>query len=247
MRNEHLIIDGLDIIYTDRGTGPLLLFLHGWGTNASSFDALIEQFSNNRCVAISLPGFGGSENSQTPWGVFEYAQFVSHFLAKLKIEPEVIIAHSFGGRIALKSVGTKLIHPKKLVLIASAGVARKSARTKIFGILAKFVKALTAFPPLSFLRGFLKHFVGSRDYVNAGAMRETFVRVINENLEEDARKITVPSLLIWGEKDTETPLSEAYTLHERIPESQLEVISNTGHFVFQEQPRLVAEKIRNFL
>jgi|CXWL01.1.fsa_nt_gi pimeloyl-ACP methyl ester carboxylesterase len=247
MKNQHSIVNGLDIAYIDHGAGPLLLFLHGWGTDASSFNTLTAQFSNYRCVVPSLPGFGESELPRTPWGVSQYVEFVRDFLAKLDISPDMIVAHSLGGRVAIKGVGVGILNPKKLVLIASAGVSRKSARTHSIGKVARIVKVLTIVPPLSFLREHLKHLAGSRDYRNAGAMRETFVKVVNENLEKDAEKIALPTLLIWGEKDVETPLTEAYTLRERIRGSRLEVISDAGHFAFQEQPIVVAEKIKSFL
>ncbi len=247
MKKEHLIVQNLDVIYTDRGAGPLLLFLHGWGADGYSFNTLIEQFGDYRCISPSFPGFGGSERPQTPWGVFEYAEFVRDFLAKLNIKPDIIVAHSFGGRVAIKGIGAGILNPKKLVLIASAGVAQKLARTHFAGKVARVVKTITAIPPLSFLQERLKRLAGSRDYMNAGAMRETFVKVVNENLEKDAEKITIPTLLAWGEKDAETPLAEAHTLRERIRGSRLEIIPNAGHFVFQEQPSAVAEKIKNFI
>lgn len=247
MKNTHILVNDLDIEYIDRGTGPLMLFLHGWGTDASSLGTLMHQFSNNRCIALSFPGFGGSERPRVSWGVLEYAEFVRDFLAKLNIKPESIVAHSFGGRVAIKGVGTELLHPRKLVLIASAGVARKSAKARIVGGTARFAKALTAIPPFSFFREPLKRLVESRDYANAGAMKETFVKVVSENLEKDAEKITTPTLLIWGENDMDTTLAEAHTLRDRIRESRLEVIQSAGHFVFQEKPSVVAEKIRNFL
>ena len=247
MNNLHLIVDDLDIVYIDRGTGPLLLFLHGWGADASSFTTLMEQFSDHRCVALSFPGFGGSERPRTPWGVFEYAEFVRDFLAKLNIKPDIIIAHSFGGRVAIKGIGAGILNPKKLVLVASAGMAQKSARTYLVGKIARGIKTITAIPSLSFIQERLKRLAGSKDYMNAGAMRETFVKVVNENLEKDAEKITMPTLLVWGEKDAETPLVEAHTLRGRIRGSQLEIIPDAGHFVFQEQQVIVAEKIKNFI
>jgi len=247
MNNKHLIIKNLDVVYSDCGAGPLLLFLHGWGVDAFSFDTLMKYFGNNRCIALSFPGFGGSERPPVPWGVVEYAEFVRDFLTKLDFTPEIIIAHSFGGRVAVKGIGTGLLRAKKLVLIASAGVAKKSAQTRMVGSIAKFAKIFTAIPPLSFLRKRIKRLAGSRDYVSAGAMRETFVKVVNENLEKDAEKITIPTLLLWGANDMETPLIEAHTFRDKIRGSRLEVIPSAGHFVFQEQASAVAQKIKDFL
>jgi pimeloyl-ACP methyl ester carboxylesterase len=247
MNSQRLIVDGLDIEYLDRGTGQTLLFLHGWGASAESFNALIEQFENKRCITLSLPGFGKSELPKTDWGVLDYAVFTRKFLNKLNVKPDVIIAHSFGGRVAIKAVSSGILNPGKLVLIASAGMARKSAKARIIGCIAKIFKIFTALPPGSFLRKHLRQIIASKDYASTGPMRGTFIKVVNARLESDAKKITTPTLLIWGEKDKETPLSEGRELHTNIRGSQLEIIPDVGHFVFQGMPDIVARKIKNFL
>lgn len=248
MGDRHCIVDDLDTVYADSGSGPVVLFLHGWGTGATSFDTLIAQMSDSRqCIALSLPGFGGSERPREAWGVLAYAQFVSHFLTKLGREPDAIVAHSFGGRIALKGIGAGVLCPRRLVLIASAGAAKRLLYVRALRGIATCTRIFVAIAPFSLLRKRLQRLVGSRDYVRAGVMRETFVKVVDEPLEEDAGRVTTPTLLVWGEHDTETPLSEAETLHERIHGSRLVVIPGAGHFVFQEQPGTVAEHLRDFL
>jgi pimeloyl-ACP methyl ester carboxylesterase len=247
MNNLRLIVDGLDIEYSDRGAGQTLLFLHGWSADAESFNALIEQFENERCIALSLPGFGRSELPKTDWRVFDYALFTRKFLDKLNIEPDVIIAHSFGGRVAIKAVSSGILNPGKLVLIASAGMARKSVTARIAESIAKIFKIFTALPPGSFFKKYLRQIIASKDYANAGPMRGTFSKVVSERLEEDAKKITTPTLLIWGEKDKETPLSEANELQKSIRGSRLEIIPGAEHFVFQEMPDVVSQKIKKFL
>lgn len=244
---KRCIIQDLDVAYTDIGTGSTILFLHGWGASAASFESLIEHLPSYRCVAISFPGFGGSERPPQPWGVMEYAQFLQNFLAKHAIEPDYVVAHSFGGRVVIKSLATELIRPKKLVLIAAAGVAKKSIRTRVLGVVAKVAKVLTSIPPLTLLREQLKRLVASRDYASAGAMRETFLKVINENLEQDAAQISIPTLLLWGEQDTQTPLSEARTLQACIQNTQLVVKPGAGHFIHEEYPDYVAKHIKDFL
>ncbi len=244
---KNLIVQNLNLVYIDHGTGPTLLFLHGWGTAASSFDPLIEQLSNYRCVSLSFPGFGGSEQPPTAWSVLDYSQLVHDFIDKLDLAPMAIIAHSMGGRVSIKGLAAGLLEPPKLILIASAGAARKSLKTKLVGLIAKVAKPVMALPPLAVLRQHLLQSVGSRDYKNAGEMRDTFIKIINENLEADASQIKIPTLLIWGDKDTETPLAEAKILHQCIANSKLEVITDATHFVFQEQPELVSQKIKGFL
>lgn len=251
--DERRIVDGVDVRFRDTGAGPIVLLLHGWGDTLATFDALIRELGEGRFIRLDLPGFGGSALPSSPWDVARYARFVRHFLDKLGVaEPDVLIGHSFGGRIAIKSVASGLFKPKKLVLIASAGAAaRDGARRRAFAALAKVGKFLTAIPPLSLLKERLREGLyataGSADYLQAGPLRETFLNVVRENLKTDAEKIKVPTLFVWGERDTETPLAEARALAQAIAGSRLAVIPGAGHFVHLERPRETAREIRAFI
>lgn len=254
MKNEHCIVDGVDTRFRDSGgAGQSVLLLHGWGDTLATFDALIGELGSKRFVRLDLPGFGGSELPSEPWDVSRYAAFVRHFLDKLGIaEPDILVGHSFGGRIAIKGVASGLFRPKRLVLVASAGAAaRGGARRRVFSLLAKAGKLLTVFPPFSLfkerLRRRLYETAGSADYLRAGSMRETFSNVVRENLVADATKIRIPTLLIWGEQDTETPLAEARVLERAISGSRLAIVPGAGHFVQRDRPRETVERIRAFI
>lgn len=251
----NIIVDGKLISYQDEGQGRVILMLHGWGTRGQTFDELARDFVQRyRVVRLDFPGFGGSEKPDDNWGVAEYAQFVIQFLKKLNIaDVEVIIAHSFGGRVALKGIGTGVLSPRKLVLVGSAGVRQQSNALKYstYGYIAKVGKVVASLPGLSGtgqrLRRKLYAVAGSTDYLNTGAMRQIFVNVINEDLQEFAQKITIPTLMIWGENDTETPVAEAKVLHECIERSKLIIVPGAGHFVYTEAPEKVLQEINGFI
>lgn len=253
MKSEHTIIDDMDVCFYDYGVGPIVLLLHGWGSTSPTFDNLTALLGEKRFIALDLPGFGGSEMPPSSWDVSQYVKFVRHFLNKIGVtQPDLIIGHSFGGRIAIKGIASGDFNPRRLVLIASAGVAvRNKARQKVFSIVAKTGKFIVSIPPFSlFKQSLVKQLyklTGSTDYLNAGPMKETFLKIIREDLKKDAKKIKVPTLLIWGENDTTTPLVEAYTLGKLINNSQLSIILKVGHFVHQEAPDEVAQRIVTFL
>ncbi len=245
------VVDNLAIEYTDQGTGPVVLMLHGWGDNLHTFDPLLQYISKYRVVRLDLPGFGNSLRSEDTWGVVEYARFVQSFIKKLQIDPQVVVGHSFGGRVIIKGVGVGIFAPQKIVLIASAGVARKTTiKSLVLRLFAKIGKALTLIPPLSIYRQQLRKklygAIGS-DYFAAGAMRDVFLKVVREDLVHYARQIRVPTLLIWGSEDTATPLTEGETIRDAIRQSELEVIQGATHFVHQEKPHEVAALIREFI
>jgi pimeloyl-ACP methyl ester carboxylesterase len=251
---KQVIIDGLSVAYSDAGSGPLIVMLHGWGADLSSFDGLaLELARQYRLVRVDLPGFGASEQPGVDWRVQDYAEFVRRFLQKIGVdEVRVLLGHSFGGRISIKAVGESLVIPKKLILVDSAGVKESSSmRNNVYKAVAKTGKIITAIPPFSALRGRLRKTLyssaGSTDYLNAGRMKQIFLNTINEDLLPDAARISVPTLLIWGETDTATPLAQGKLLASRIAGSVLHVIPGAGHYSFIDKPQEVIGQIEEFI
>lgn len=247
-----IIVNNLALEYQDEGQGPVLLCLHGWQDSLHTFNQLTPFLTPSwRVIRLDLPGFGQSQLPPLDWKLEDYTQCVQAFVQKLKLEVAVVVGHSFGGRIVLKSISTHLLNPQWLVLIGCAGVAhRKTVRNKIFTSLAKFGKVLVWIPPLLFwrkqLRAALYRRAGS-DYLTTGALKDIFIRVIAEDLSVAATNIQIPTLLIWGENDSATPVAEGRTLARLIPRATLQVIPQTSHFVHVEQPTIVAKLISEFI
>lgn len=241
--------------YRDEGQGRVILMLHGWGTDCATFDVLSHELSKHyRVLRLDLPGFGGSEKPDDTWGVGEYTHNVNDFLVKVHIdEPYAIIAHSFGGRIAIKGIGTGDLTAKYLVLIAAAGVRHDSVSLKrtVYKLMAKVGKVVTLLLVARNFRDTLRHrlyqSVGSTDYLESGDMRSIFLHVINEDLRTFATNISIPTLMIWGENDTETPVMDANILHQHIKHSKLSIIPEAGHFVYTDSPQTVLTQIKSFL
>jgi pimeloyl-ACP methyl ester carboxylesterase len=243
------IVDNLAVEYKDEGQGPVLLMLHGWGNNLSYLDPLVTRLGEFRIIRLDLPGFGSSETPHEPWNIERYARFVTDFCKKIDVIPDFLLGHSFGGRITIKATGAQILHAKKIVLIDAAGVAEpQSVKLLLSATVAKAGKLLLRPFPSTYLRArrFLYEKTGS-DYLQTAGLADTFVLTIRENLSTDAGRITAPTLLIWGENDMPTPLSQGKKLHALIRGSKLEVIPKAGHFVYREHPDEVAKLIKEFL
>src|SRR3989338_5794872 len=243
-----VIVQNLATEYRDEGSGTVVLFLHGWQDSLHTFDTLVSLLSSScRIVRLDLPGFGKSEMPKAAWGLDEYVRFVVDFIKKLGIEVDTLVGHSFGGRVILKGESAGVFKADKIVLIGSAGIAkRNTARDFVLNIITKIGKATTSIPPLSLWkrqirRRFYKR-IGS-DYAETGGLKKTYIKTISEDLSEHAKKIKVPVLLIWGSEDGATPLSDGTRLSELIPHATLEVLEGAGHFVHQEKPREVANLV----
>lgn len=246
-----IIVDNLAVEYKDEGQGPVLVMLHGWMNSLSSYDAITGDLAKEyRVIRPDLPGFGGSEPPPKPWHVGDYAAFVRNLLQRLGAEPYTLVGHSFGGRVIMKGVGTGVLHPKKIVLIDTAGNARRETpRLRFYKTIAKTGKAFAMLVPNAWYTSMRKRLYkrAGSDYLEAGALSQTFLHTINEDLVEYARRIGVPTLLVWGEHDKTTPLEDGKRLASEIPGAQLAVVSGAGHAPHRENPEEVARLICTFL
>lgn len=249
-----IIVDNLALRYQDAGKGPVVVLLHGWGQRLDTFDDLTEVLSKQfRVIRLDLPGFGDSQRPHSVWGVLEYVKLVRNLLNKLSIEqPYALVGHSFGGRIAIKAAASGIMKPSKLICIDSAGInSSNSLRNLGFKAVAKVGKWTLKLPFLAPFRKPLRRKLyaaaGATDYLDAGPMRQIFLKTIHEDLRDEAKKIRIPTLFIWGADDAVTPLAEAREMSNRISASVVRVVKDAGHFSYQDQPEQVASLAAEFL
>ena len=246
-------IDGLRINYTDEGSGAPVLLIHGWGSSIKPWAPILNGFQGYRVIALDLPGCGDSDILKTDWGIDDYCDFILKFMKAIEIENPIMVGHSHGGRICLKMAADGMVEPDKLILFGSAGIpAKKTLKKQIRIYSFKFIKRMLTLPIIkNYTEGLLQaareHF-GSADYKSAPeVMRKTMVRVIGVDLRDVMHKINCPTLLIWGDKDTETPLSNAKFMEKAIKDCGLCVIEGAGHFSFIEQPARIVAILKAFL
>lgn len=233
----YIDIDGLNINYIDEGKGRHVLLLHGWGGSIQTmmpiFNILKEKF---RVVALDLPGFGNSDIPKEPWNSYDYAECINKFIEELNLNEIILFGHSHGGRISIV-LASKYNFVKNLILIDSAGIIpKRKAKYYIKVYWFKMLKKIYLTFPLKNkqekLDKFYKKF-GSRDYRDAeGVMRQTMVKVINDNLLRLLSDIKAPTLLIWGENDEDTPLYMGEMMEKEIPDSGLVILKGAGHYSY---------------
>jgi len=247
-----IVVNSLLTNYMQSGAGQVVLLLHGWGDDQTTFSGLMMKLSNKyKLISIDLPGFGKTEPPKDVWTLDNYAGFVNAFLDKLKIgQVYAIIGHSNGGALAIRGLAQGKLNAEKLILLASSGV-RNSHTAKRFAIktIAKTGKVATFWLPYGkrqALRKKLYGVVGS-DMLVAPHLQETFKNTVRQDIQNDAKILKLPTLLIYGDKDKATPLSDGKILANHIKGSKLEVISGAGHFVYQDEPDKVETIIKEFL
>ena len=254
-------IDGIRINYRDEGQGPLLVMLHGWGSNIELFDGIIRfAAAGYHVVAMDLPGFGKSGDPQSPWDVDDYVRFVLSFIKKIcpRDRQIIFLGHSMGGRIIIKlAAQLDAYHPgftiPKVILTDSAGIMpvrtrEQEKRTKRYHFYKNLImkSGILKLDPEA-LNKLQKKF-GSADYSAASpVMRASLVKVVNEDLAPYMPKVNMPALLVWGDKDTATPLSDGQQMEKLMPEAGLAVIEGAGHYSFLDNPVLYQRILGSFL
>ncbi len=254
MKKKNVQVDELKVCYREGGEGKVLLVLHGWGIDSGKYLPLLEKLEKRyRVLALDFPGFGGSEAPKEEWGVSEFKHFVLKFLDKVGVNHFYVLAHSFGGRVAIKLGAEDRERVSKMVLTGAAGIRpRGSLKRKVFKMVAKIGKGVFALPGVSKLarpaRGLLYKLAREKDYTQvSGIMKPIFSRVVSEDLTAYLKDVRSKVLLLWGEEDKMTPLRDGEMMKEKMPFAELKVFEGVGHRLPYEKAKEVAELISKFL
>lgn len=236
-------VKDLDINYIQYGEGSDVILLHGWGQNIQMMEPLGKKLANKFKVTIlDLPGHGSSQEPKDALTIYDYCEILKEFLNKLKIDNPIIIGHSFGGRIGI--IYAANYDTEKLILLGAPCI-RKIEK---LSLKTRTLKQLKKIPVLNKFEEFAKKHIGSRDYRNASpVMRQILVNTVNEDLSNCAKKIKCPTLLIWGECDTEAPVEEAKALEKIIDDSGLVIYPNGSHYTYLEFLNPVCKVIKTFI
>ena len=213
----------------------------------------------DRCqvLALDFPGHGESGRPPEPWGVPEFALCLKELLESLSFIPCAAVAHSFGARVAawLASEDPELF--TRLVLTGAAGLRppqteegkkKQSRYRREKELLARLGKIPGLGRLGERLTESLRQRYGSADYKALDPeMRKTFVKVIGLDLEDRYPRIRQSTLLIWGDRDTETPLWMGRKMEKLIPDAALVLFEGGTHFAFLEQAPRLNMILRSFL
>lgn len=207
-----------------------LIVLHGWGSNKSLMKKTFAPYmSAFRHIYIDLPGFGNS-TCNLALQTKDYARVVELLMVHLNASKDIILGHSFGGKVAL------MLEPKVLVLVASAGIyVPKSLKVRAKIALFKLLK-IFGFASLR------KFFVADDAKTLSEPMYQTFKNVVNEDLSYEFSHYEGKALLCWGKDDTATPLSSAVKISQLIRNSSL-VTYEGDHYFFLNHAKDISENI----
>lgn len=203
-----------------------ILFLHGWGSNKEIMKiAFAQTFQQYHHIYLDMPGFGNSPN-ETSLYTQDYAHIVKLFLEQIDYKVELIVGHSFGGKVGI------LCAPKEMILLSSAGIKiAKSFKVRCKICLAKLLGQFG-------LKGITKRF-RSQDVkeMNEG-MYQTFKNVVDEDFSDQFVAYKGKASIFWGKSDTATPLFCGYKIANLIEDSQFFALEGDHYFFLKQGEKI---------
>ena len=241
-----MIISGMKVNYIYESAPKTVLFLEGWNAPLPVYAPLFDFFRQKGygVAAFDMPGVGGTEEPKEPLSLNDYLSFTLSFCENVGLKDAVIVSHSNGGRIALSMLSQKdcPLKCEKAVFIDSAGVRETQPYKKRLSLAGyKALRVLGTVKPFSFLFDeryeYTRDKRSSADYKAASpVMKKTMSNLLSRDLCYLMPEIEAEALLVFGERDTATPLSHAEKMHSLIKNSGLAVIRDAGHFPFADNP-----------
>ncbi len=258
--NEQIEVGGLKANYRVVGKGEPVLVLHGWGSSSNPWAGVQDKISicGFKVVVPDLIGFGQSDLPPTGWNMDDYADWLEGFVAQLSEKhtefkhPFFLVGHSFGGRISIKIAARGSLPLSALVLCGAAGLKSDTGlKLRLISNLAKKTARTMDRLNLGALknsaRNFYYHLLRQDDYLKVPrTMKDTFRKVIREDLSVHLPEIKAPTLIVWGAEDRIVPVKQAYRFHQGIARSRLKVLSGVGHSPQLDAPEELSRELVKF-
>lgn len=224
--------------------------LHGWGRDRRDFAGVLVGLD---AVAVDLPGFGATPAPMAATGAAGYAASLAPWIESLG-RPQILVGHSFGGRIATVLAADRPELVAGLVLVGAPLLKPAVVRVRKPSIAYRLIRwgnrvGLVRDDRLERER----RRRGSADYrMASGVMREVLVKVVNESYEFELARVSCPVRMVWGGDDREVSVDVAYRSFELLDgggssDVELDVVIGCGHHVLGAVPERIRKAIEELL
>lgn len=253
---------GARMYYIDRGTGPVVVLIHGLGDQATVWKGTIDPLAkDHRVIAVDLIGFGHSDKPPFDYRPETLVDFLDGFLRALHIERASLVGNSLGGHVAALYALEHGGSVEKLVLVDAGGyrvnAGAMSARVKQALRLStrddyRYFSSLTFYdtkkyyPTEAFLDYAMSERVKRGDGFTIGKLADALLRN-DDVLDNRLSNVHVPTLLVWGRYDKLVPLSVAHRFERDIKGARLVVLDKCGHVPQVECPAELNSALIGFL
>jgi pimeloyl-ACP methyl ester carboxylesterase len=257
------------------GSGPALVLIHGITSSSQSFAQVLPKLAEHHTViAPDLLGHGASAKPRGDYSLGAYASGIRDLLVALGHERATVLGHSLGGGIAMQLAYQFPERLERLILVSSGGLGREVNLMLRAATLpgSEYVLPLLAASPLRGAATAVTRvlgFVGIRPSTDLQGMaegftslsavdaRRAFLHTARSIIEPSGQRVSandrlalaarLPSLIVWGERDSIIPLRHGEAAHDAMPGSRLEIFESAGHFPFNQEPDRFARVVREFI
>lgn len=253
---------GFNIHYTEAGSGPTILLLHGLWGGTNEWQPVLEPLARrHRVIAMDFLGFHGSDKPNAEYHNALLSQFLTGFIETLGLQDVTLMGHAMGANTATYTAYHHPQHISRLILIDGAGY-RKPARNVSepqSDAMLQFRRVATG-SSLSATRSLLQRRVLDDSMITEERVEEAFrlwlnsARAIGDMLleggdvgEDEMRQIKVPTLIVWGADDEVFPIRNAHRLQADIEGAELRIIENSGHLPHMERTSAFLDVVLPFL
>ncbi len=272
---QYCTLHGYRRAYVQAGQGPALLLIHGIGDSSDSWRPVFRQLAQNHTViAPDLLGHGRSEKPRADYSVAAYANGMRDLLSVLGVDRVTVVGHSLGGGVAAQFAYQFPDRCERLVLVGSGGVGRSVSPLlrlaavpgtewlmPLFGLPPVRIASRVAAELLRQLDASLGHdteeLLAVFDALPDTSARQAILRTLRSVVDWKGQVVTmldraylaegIPTLIIWGRRDVIIPLGHGRLAHAAIPESELEIFDEAGHFPHHSDPDRFAERVAAFV
>lgn len=257
------------------GEGPAVVLIHGIGDSSATWAGLVRELGRDYTViAPDLLGHGASDKPRADYSVAAYANGVRDLLGVLGIDRATLVGHSLGGGVAMQFAYQFPERTERLVLVSAGGVGREVTPV-LRAVSLPVAAALLSLLGLPGMRWYTRVVVGLLKCLNTdlgqdapafvrlvdalpdATSRNAFVRSLRAVVDWRGQAITMldrcylaegmPTLLLWGTRDSVIPVRHAYRAHAAMPGSRLEIFHGAGHFPFTADPARFLAAVRDFI
>ena len=260
MKEKFISINGNNIRYLESGESEkTIVLVHGLGASAERWEFVIPEFSKHyRVIVPDLIGFGYSDKPLVDYTTEFFSDFISSFFQELGLNKTNIIGSSLGGQIIVKYASDQLHTIDHLVLVSPSGIMKSSTPALDAYIMAALYpdieSAKNAFEMMAggtrqVQQKVIEDFVKRMKLPNAKmAFMSTLLGLKNSELTTNSlKKISVPTLIIWGEHDPVIPIKYADEFVSSIQDCRFYMMDNSGHTPYVDDPKMFAKLVLDFL
>jgi len=240
---ERLTVNGIETVVQIAGDGDPLVFFHGAGT-VTGFDALLPLAERHRLIVPFHPGFGPSADDTTVDSIHDYRRHYLDVFEQLGVEEFSLIGQSMGGWLAANFAADHPERVRRLVLAAPLGLRVREYPTldifsipdeELFGHLAADPSVFDGHVPMPPTPEWL----ADRYRESTSAARLLWAAPYDLKLHRWLHRVTMPTLLVWGDQDKIIPVQQADVWAELIHGASVNVLPGAGHLLFDESREAV--------